>query len=238
MKTLSIVPAIALGSIVTFLAVFSPINMVMNPSAAVEMTVTEKKKKFKEFIDNFENVELPYSVDQTNFIGYMTDRKSGSSLYNSNHRIGSEFKAFVPGLSSRFSRMGPNIYLYEAVIASSEEAATVIYSSHAPYRDYPEYLLVTYNGLGVITSKTIFAHRSYDHLVIGEVDKSKHVTIKKYTFDYEDEDIRYEEKIDEAKLNLKSVATSKISKNGTIEQTTTAAIQEEKIEETTGARTK
>lgn len=226
MKTLSLVPIIAVGSLITFLAVFSPIKNMINPSAEVEMTEAMKKKKFKQFLNNFDNVDLPYDIDQSDFADYMTDRKGRSALYNSDRKIDNDFKAFVPGLGARFSRMGPNIYLYEAVIASSNDAATVIYSSHAPYRDYPEYLMVTYDASGDITDKTTFAHRAYDQLTIGDIDKAMHVTIKTYTFDYEDEDIRYENAIDESKLNLKQVATSKVTKKGKVESTSTAVVEE------------
>lgn len=226
MKTLSLVPIVALGSLITFLAVFSPVKNMVYSSVEVEMTETMKKKKFKEFIDNFENVDLPYHVNQTNFTNYLTNRKSRNSLYNSDRKINTEFKAFVPDLGARFSRMGPNVYLYEAVIASSNEHATVIYSSHSPYRDYPKYLMVTYNKSGEILSETTFAHRSYNQLIIGDIDKTMDVTIKTYTFDYEDEEIDYNEPIDASKLSLKNVATSRITKKGTVEETTTAAIQE------------
>lgn len=226
MKTLSLVPMVALGSVITFLAVFSPIKNMVNPSTEVEMTEAVKKKKFKEFLSNFDNIDLPYEVGQSDFMEYMADRKGRNALYNNDRRIDSDFKAFVPGLGARFSRMGPNIYLYEAVLASSNDAATVIYSSHAPYRDYPEYLMVTYDASGDITDKTTFAHRSYDQLTIGTIDKAMHVTIKTYTFDYEDEDIVYEKEIDESKLGLKKVKTLKITKKGKVESTSTAAVQE------------
>ncbi|MFK7948378.1 MAG: hypothetical protein AB8G11_12380 [Saprospiraceae bacterium] len=226
MKTLSLVPMVALGSLITFLAVFAPVKNAMNSSAEVEMTEVMKKKKFKEFINNFDNVDLPYDINQADFQDYMTDRKGRSTLYNNNRRIDSEFKTFVPGLGARFSRMGPNIYLYEAVLASSNDAATVIYSSHAPYRDYPAYLMVTYDASGDIINETTFAHRSYDELIVGKINKEMHVTIKKYTFDYEDEDISYEKVIDESKLNLKNVATSKVTIKGKVESTSTASVQE------------
>ena len=234
MKTLSLVPVVALGSLITFLAVFSPLKNAINPNVEVEMTEAMKKKKFKQFINKFENIDLPYDIDQSDFSDYITDRKSRSTLYNNDRRIDADFKAFVPGLGARFSRMGPNIYLYEAVIASSNDAATVIYSSHAPYRDYPEYLMVTYDGSGEITSETTFAHRAYDQLTIGAIDNAMHVTIKTYAFDYEDEDIEYENKIDVSKLSLKSVATSKVSKKGKVETTSTAAVQKQ----TTNSRAK
>lgn len=226
MKTLSLVPIVALGSVITFLAVFSPINSTIYSGADVEMTEAMKKKKFQEFINNFDDIELPYDIDQSDFEGYMTDRKKGSALYNNERRIDSEFKAFVPGLGARFSRMGPNIYLYEAVLASTNHASTVIYSSHAPYRDYPEYLMVTYDNSGEILNKSTFAHRSYDQVIVGKVDKAMHITVKTYIFDYDDEDIRYDEVIDESKLNLKKVATSKITKKGKVESTSTASVQE------------
>lgn len=225
MKMLSFIPAIAIGSIVTIFAVFAPNSDIINSNTEVEMTQAAKQKKFKTFIKNFENIALPYNINQSDFTEYMVERKN-ESIYNHEDRIAKDYKAFVPGLESRFSRMGPNVYLYEAVLANENDYATVIYSSHAPYRDYPEYLLVNYDNKGTILSTETFAHRSYDGLIVGSIDKDKSISIKTYKFDYEDEDIDYEKTIPTSKLHLKNVVTLKVNKKGKLEDTSTASIDD------------
>lgn len=226
MKILSLVPVITIGSLITVLAAFSPMKKAFSPSTEVEMTEEMKKTEFKHFLNNFEEVALPYSIDQSTFADYNDNRKNKSSLYNAENRITLDYKAFVPGLESRFSRMGPNVYLYEAVLANENDYATVIYSSHAPYRDYPEYLLVNYDNKGTILSTETFAHRSYDGLIVGSIDKDKSISIKTYKFDYEDEDIDYEKTIPTSKLHLKNVVTLKVNKKGKLEDTSTASIDD------------
>ena len=155
MKMLSFIPVIAIGSIITVFAVFTPDSNIINSSTEVEITEVAKQKQFKRFINNFEAIALPYNVTQSDFTEYMVERKNGA-IYSHENRISNDYKAFVPGLESRFSRMGPNVYLYEAVLANKSNYATVIYSSHAPYRDYPEYLLVSYDSKGNIISTENF----------------------------------------------------------------------------------
>ncbi len=220
MKTLSLVPMIALGSLITFLTIFSPIKNLIPSSAADKTPEIIKKKTFREFLNNFDNIDLPYDIDQSDFMEYVANYKGKNKLYSSDRRIHSEFEAFVPGLGTKFSRVGPNIYLYEAILASSKDAATVIYSSHAPYQDYPEYFMVTYDNFGNISQKTTFAHRSFKQLTIGAIDKTMNVTIKTYTFDYGEEDIRYDKKIDESKLILNKITTLKVTKKGEVPSVT------------------
>lgn len=224
MKILSLVPVITIGSLITVLAAFSPMKKAFSPSTEVEMTEEMKKTEFKHFLNNFEEVALPYSIDQSTFADYNDNRKNKSSLYNAENRITLDYKAFVPGLESRFSRMGPNVYLYEAILEKSKDFATVIYSSHSPYRDYPKYLLVSYTAKGELLSTTVFAHRSYDKLTIGNINTKKDITIKTYTFDYEDEEIEYEKAIADNKLELKNVSTLRVNKKGKLEDTSTASI--------------
>lgn len=222
MKTLSLVPVLALGGLITFLAVFSPISKMVNSEVEVEMTAEMKSKKFKEFLSNFQDIALPYEVNQDNFANYMTDEKH--NIYNSENRISKDFKAFIPELGARFSRMGPDIYMYEAVLANNSNHAAVIYSVHAPYRDYPSYVLATYTAEGELISETVFANRAYDNLIIGHIDAQKHITIKTYEFGYDDEGVQYEAPVPADKLKLKNVATLKVGKNGKVEDTSTAFV--------------
>lgn len=222
MKTLSLVPILALGGLITFLAVFSPISKMVNSDAAIEMTAEMKSKKFKEFLANFQEMALPYEVNQDNFADYMTTQKN--DIYNSENRISKDFKSFIPDLGAKFSRMGPDIYMYEAVLANDNNHAAVIYSVHAPYRDYPSYILATYTASGKLISETTFAHRSYDQLIVGNIDAQKHITIKTYEFGYEDEGVQYEKPVPADKLKLKNVATLKVAKSGKVEDTSTAYV--------------
>ena len=69
-----------------------------------------------------------------------------------------------------------------------------------------------------------FAHRSYDRVIVGGIDKEKNITLKTYTFDYDDEDIAYAKEIPTSKLQLKNVSTLKINEKGKLEDTSTASI--------------
>ena len=224
MKTLSLIPVLALGGLITFLAAFSPISNIISSDVEVEMTAEMKKAKFKDFLNNFDEIALPYEVNQDDFADYMTNHEGRNKLYSSTKRISKDFKAFIPNLEARFSRMGPDIHIYEAVLANNKDHAAVIYSVHAPYRDYPNYVLATFTADGKLVSKTTLAHRSYDQLVIGNIDVEKNITIKTYQFDYEDEGVKYEKPVPTSKLKLKSVATLKVNKKGKIEDTSTAFV--------------
>ncbi len=224
MKTLSIVPLISIGSLFTFLVVFSPIANVFHPVGKTVITTEMKKKKFDNFLANFEAINLPYAIGQSDFSNYMEQILSNDN--SKSRKIDSEFKAFVPGLGAKFSRMGPSTYIYEGIIEQTENYAAVLYSEHAPYRDYPEYQLVTYSSNGEIISNTTFAHRTYDQLIIGNIDSKKQITIKTYTFDSADEGIQYEKSIEDSKLHLQNVAALKINKKGDVEDTSTAAMME------------
>jgi hypothetical protein len=120
--------------------------------------------------------------------------------------------------------MRPDIYMYEAVLANNNNHAAVIYSVHAPYRDYPSYILTTYTADGELISETTFVQRSYDQLVVRNIDAQKHIPIKTYEFDYEEEGVQYEKPVPIDKLKLKNVATLKVAKSGKGEGTSTAFV--------------
>jgi hypothetical protein len=150
--------------------------------------------------------------------------KQKNDIYNSENRISKDFKTFIPDLRARFSRMRPDIYMYEAVLANNNNHAAVIYSVHAPYRDYPSYILTTYTADGELISETTFVQRSYDQLVVRNIDAQKHIPIKTYEFDYEEEGVQYEKPVPIDKLKLKNVATLKVAKSGKGEGTSTAFV--------------
>lgn len=231
MKTLSLVPVLAIGGLITFLSVFSPLSKMIQSEVEMEMTAEMKYKIFQEFLSNFEDIALPYEVEQPDFTKYINGDRDRSEIYKSDKRINRDFKVFIPKLGARFSRMGPDIYLYEAVLANNKDHAAVIYSVHAPYRDYPMYVLATYTASGDLVSETTLAHRSYDELILGNIDAQKNIVIKTYTFDYNDGLVVYERPIPTSALVLERVETWKITKTGAIEDVSTAMIDDAQVED-------
>jgi hypothetical protein len=218
MKKLSIIFSLTIGSFILFAAFYSPI------ATKFELTESGKKTKFKAFLSNFEEIQLPYKFDQADFMTAIEERKENySAIYNSEKRITKEFKTFVPGVEARFSRSGPSVYLYESILASTNTNATVLYSIYHPYHEYPQYMLVTYDATGKMLEETVFADRNFDKISIGSIDKKKNVVIKTYEINIEDE-IRFDERIPEESLKLQSVTTLKVSKKGTLEETATASL--------------
>ncbi len=219
MKRLSIIFGLAIGSFLLFAAFYTPLSLVK-----VESATMVKKRNFKKFLNNFEEIQLPYNIDQDAFQEAAEFRsKNSAQIYNSERRISKDFKAFVPGVEARFSRSGPSIYLYEAILAKSNTNATVLYSIHHPYHQFPQYMLVTYNSSGKILEETIFANRTFNEISLGSIDKKKNIVIKTYDITIDDT-MNYRDKFPDSALKLKEVITLKVEKNGKLVENATASL--------------
>ncbi len=188
----------------------------MKLSAAQKTTVEEiDKRQFQLFLSNFKDLSLPYSINQKELSEYFNVNRNEASLFHHKKQIDSKFQDFVPGLRLGFSRRGPDIYLYEGIIAQSKTSATVIYSAHTVYKNsYPKFFIVSYDSAGNITYEKTFAYRSQSELIIGLVDEQKNLIIKSYALDFHKDGFHFDQMIDKSKLQLDNISTYSITNNG------------------------
>lgn len=179
------------------------------------------QKLYKEFLAKFDKVKMPYNIsyEQPKTRGDMYETKFKTSHENTrgNKHLSHDFSKFIPAIRRGYmSRMGPDDYQAEVLVAATEQFNAIIYSkrpSHAGRKT--AYILMTFDQYGDLISKeevaNIYGSNSFTE---AKISKNLVVTTKEYKAIY-DKDAEYSEdqKVD---FELQQIAKYTIAATGEI----------------------
>lgn len=219
--------------------------LIVGLSAAVVLTLcsfvihsTQQKmpvdqKLYKQFLAKFDKVKMPYAISyeqpKTRGEMYNSKFKTSHENTNANKHLSHDFSKFIPAIRRGYmSRMGPDDYQAEVLVAANEQFNAIIYSkkpSHAGRKT--AYILMTFDPYGDLISKEEVASTYGDSFTEAKISKKLVVTSKQYKAVY-DKNSSYDE---DQKVNFELEQTAKytITATGEIlkdEESTLKAKQE------------
>ncbi len=169
MKTFGTFPFFLFIGIVTFFSNFDK---------KVEEKTTEDL--FKAYINTFKQASFPYIISQKtqgiDFNDIETVYEPATTINEINHK----YLMFIPDHRPRYSRMPPETYEYQALLASNDEFVAVIVKASMPYSHLATtYKLITYTPEGkVINIKNIAQYYGIERYDVVEIDSNLNVNIK------------------------------------------------------------
>lgn len=162
-------------------------------TAAAEIAASDVKpdghtKSFKDYLALFPKHELPYTLGEDELFGSPKERaKEVNEDYSEENpkgvAINTDYAKYCPDVEGgRYSRMGPNRFVAEALLTTNENFAMVVYSSSRPWsRRAGSYILQTYDWSGNMIDKMQIAGECYREdkadLMLSHIDKTNRVRI-------------------------------------------------------------
>jgi hypothetical protein len=144
MKSVFVFKTLGLSVLLSVCAIFMA-NTVRHTFAEGDFT----EASFKKFVALFPAKELPYKIGASEMNAWIEQRKNKSTVPSAKPmqqaRITDEFDSFIPEVkNAMFSRMGPDIFTPEAVLAKTDKHIILLYSRSRGYseRKGSQYLAV------------------------------------------------------------------------------------------------
>lgn len=182
MKTLKIA---LIGAVAATVSLSSFMALNHNPE---ELPVD--KALYAKFLGNFEKKELPYSIqferpkteaDVEKMYGWNNDREKGYG-----NELGFEFAQFIPSLERGYmSRMGPDEFYADALLASNDKFSAVIYKRKPNYQNHiTTYTLATFDAQGKMISQRTIASCYADYFEEPTITKDLAIKIEHFKANY------------------------------------------------------
>lgn len=177
----------------------------------VQKKMPVDQKLYKQFLDKFDKAKMPYTLtyQRPKVRGEMYESKFKASDENTkkDKHLSHDFSKFIPAIRRGYmSRMGPDDYQAEVLVASNKEFNAIIYSrrpSHAGRKT--SYILMTFDQYGDLIGKKEIASASGDSFTEAKISKKLEITTKEYKAIF-DQNERYN---DEQKVNLELEKSTK-----------------------------
>ncbi len=184
---------------------------------------------FKAFVKLFPSRDLPYKLGATELNAWIlrAKQKNNNNLpmakQTAASSIAESFGDFIPSLNAgRFSRMGPDIFYPEALLAINDKNVAVVYSRARGYsRNYASYYLVTYTTKGKrIDEVFVGGSKGYKNFTGCTITKAQNgnllVAVQEYENKWKNDGDYYAENNQIVASNLKSSAYKMVSPDGAI----------------------
>ncbi len=131
---------LSLGGLITALLIFAS-QAIHNP----DPFTPKDEEAFKTFLDSFEEVELPFVLDESSF--YNNGREDG--IRERDDLLPFDQLDFIPYKRPMYSRMGPDEYMPEAELALSDDFKAIVVAGKRPFERGAGYFhLITYTNEG------------------------------------------------------------------------------------------
>jgi hypothetical protein len=119
------------------------------------------EKNYQNFLAKFEKVSLPYALTIEPSVEF--DIEDSDKFYAEKY-LGFEFGEILPDIKKgMMSRMGPDDYAAEVLIASKSKFDVLIYSRNPSFREHKTYILATFDKKGKLISKQHIAGKNYSY---------------------------------------------------------------------------
>jgi hypothetical protein len=172
---------LAFGALIglTSFALISNKKMAQMPTAsatAAEKLSPPETKSFRDFLGQFPKVKLPYSIklDEERMKVEQVGRKDTKPL-------SFDYGEYVPGLTrGMVSRLGPDDYYPEALLAQNDRYTAVVYYAVSGFRGAIRYYLATYDSKGNEISRyqLMIYHSGSGYDREAKIDKDLNVFIR------------------------------------------------------------
>ncbi|MCP4441270.1 MAG: hypothetical protein GY810_20385 [Aureispira sp.] len=164
---------------------------------AIQVTSTPKElpvdqELYKKFLSKFTKAKLPYTLkfDAPKVRGkwYKNGFKASQENAKVENHLTHEFSKFIPAIRRGYmSRMGPDDYQAEVMVASNDKFNAIIYSKKPNYAGRKTtYTLMTFDQHGDLISKQDIARVYGESYYDAKISKNLVVSVKHYKAEYDD----------------------------------------------------
>jgi len=143
-----------------------------------------KPKVYKKFLSNFDQVNFPFTVGDKQPSTFAELEELEYQISPDDKYLGSEFDAIIPEMQNgRYSRMGPDDFAAEVMLASTKKFDAIIYSRMPSFRGGKTYYVATFDKAGKMISKVNVARTGYGQFEEARVTKDLSIEIDSYTIE-------------------------------------------------------
>ena len=141
-------------------------------------------KTYKNFLEKFDKVKFPLKITAKRFKtseAYFNSVDSEDNRSDYKKHLSSEYAGILPEISSgRMSRMGPDEYQAEVMLASTKHFDAVMFSRIPSFGGNKTYYVATFDKNGKMLSKMAVASDGYSYVEDCKISKSLVINIDKF----------------------------------------------------------
>jgi hypothetical protein len=148
---------------------------------------------YKKFIEKFDKVNFPYSIRFDKHQVTTSDHRPEIGTKDEENYLGKSFAVIIPEIKEgMMSRMGPDDFMAEALIKSTDKFDAVIYSRDGNFRGPKSFYAATFNKEGKLISKLEIGQYNYEKLKEFTVSKDLEIMVEetivrsRYSEDYKE----------------------------------------------------
>lgn len=204
---------IALAAVV----VFGLSSFVLVQNFNTEENPPIDQKLYQKFLTKFDQVDLPHTIapEKAKTVGEYFELQQKGIPFDSEKHLGREYSEILPAIFSGMrSRMGPDDFQAEALLASEKHFEALIYSRTPSFREGKTYYVATFDKKGKKVDEISVSGSYYRDMSQATIDKDLNISMQNYEvkgMDGDDEDV--------LEYILKSSQSYSISPNGSIVKT-------------------
>ena len=134
---------------------------------------------YQKFIAKFDKVDFPYSIRFKKPQLSSSENRPKVGTTDEENYLGRSFAAILPEIKEgMMSRMGPDDFMAEALIKSTEKFDAVIYSRDGNFRGPKTFYAATFDKHGKLISKIEVGHYNYENLKEFTVSNEIEITVE------------------------------------------------------------
>ncbi len=136
---------------------------------------------YKKFLSKFEKVELPHVIgeDVPKTYEKLKKRENNYETSDAKKRLDREFGEIIPDISrGYYSRMGPDEYEAEVLLARTDKFDIIVYSRFPSFRSGKTYYVATFSKEGTEIARQVIASTNYNYSRIQKATIDKELNIK------------------------------------------------------------
>jgi hypothetical protein len=134
---------------------------------------------YKKFIEKFDIVDFPYSIRFDKPLVTLSEDRPEVGTKDEENYLGRSFAVIIPEIKEgMMSRMGPDDFMAEALIKSTDKFDAVIYSRAGNFRSPKTFHAATFNKNGKLISKLEIGHFNYEKLKEFTVSKDLEIVVE------------------------------------------------------------
>ena len=172
------------------------------------------KALYNKFVNEFEKVDLPYTLELAkpkNEKEYDEQYGWGRYEHERKNRLAYEYSKFIPSLARGYaSRMGPDNFNAEILVAKNKEFTALVYSREPNYSSSViTYVLATFDDKGRMIDEYTIGGVNSGSIEEPTIGKDLKIAIKRYDVDDSGKNYRYDltntdyvQLMDNGKINI------------------------------------